>query len=127
MEKEFVPYELAVKLKQLGFDEMCFCYFTREGNLSPKTSYSISLGVFQSDLHDTLTAAPIWQQSFDWFRGKHNLHGIIYRLDGDIEAWDYSINNGQFIDEDFADEPLRNHYDEARQACLEKLIEIIQP
>jgi hypothetical protein len=24
MEKEFVPYELAVKLKALGFDEPCF-------------------------------------------------------------------------------------------------------
>jgi hypothetical protein len=23
MEKEFVPYELAVKLKELGFDEEC--------------------------------------------------------------------------------------------------------
>ena len=28
MEKEFVPYELAVKLKELGFDEECFGYYT---------------------------------------------------------------------------------------------------
>jgi len=25
--KEFVPYELAVKLKTLGFDEECFSYY----------------------------------------------------------------------------------------------------
>ena len=24
MEKEFIPYELALKLKELGFDEPCF-------------------------------------------------------------------------------------------------------
>ena len=30
MNKEFVPYELAVKLKQLGFDEPCFARFNNE-------------------------------------------------------------------------------------------------
>jgi hypothetical protein len=33
MEKEFVPYELAVKLKELGFDEPCFGYYDEGGNL----------------------------------------------------------------------------------------------
>jgi len=27
MEREFVPYMLAVKLKELGFDEPCFGYY----------------------------------------------------------------------------------------------------
>lgn len=27
MKKEFVPYELAVKLKELGFDEPCLAVF----------------------------------------------------------------------------------------------------
>jgi hypothetical protein len=28
MGKEFVPYELALKLKEIGFDEPCFGYYT---------------------------------------------------------------------------------------------------
>ena len=27
MEKEFVPYELALRMKALGFDEPCFGYY----------------------------------------------------------------------------------------------------
>jgi hypothetical protein len=35
MEKEFVPYELALRMKQLGFDEPCF------GRYYYKKSYSM--------------------------------------------------------------------------------------
>jgi len=40
MEKEFVPYELAVKLKAIGFNELCFTYYEEDGRLSdtPKES-----------------------------------------------------------------------------------------
>ena len=31
MEKEFVPYELALRMKELGFDEPCFGYYNNKG------------------------------------------------------------------------------------------------
>jgi hypothetical protein len=34
MEKEFVPYEIAVELKELGFDESCFGYYEPNKNLN---------------------------------------------------------------------------------------------
>ena len=34
MEKEFVPYELAVKLKALGFDEPCLDQYKTDAELS---------------------------------------------------------------------------------------------
>jgi hypothetical protein len=42
MKREFVPYELAVKLKELGFDEPCLAsYYTDidENNLEGKHDY----------------------------------------------------------------------------------------
>ena len=33
MEKEFVPYELAVKLKELGFDDPCSGWYTPDKSL----------------------------------------------------------------------------------------------
>jgi hypothetical protein len=42
MEKEFVPYELALKLKKLGFDEPCFGLY-EHGKLG--YSFSTSQGI----------------------------------------------------------------------------------
>ena len=33
MEKEFIPYEIALALKELGFDEPCFANYSPEFNL----------------------------------------------------------------------------------------------
>jgi hypothetical protein len=33
MEKEFIPYNLALELKDLGFDEPCFGYYEPNGDL----------------------------------------------------------------------------------------------
>ena len=33
MEKEFIPYEQALALKELGFDEPCLVYITQKINL----------------------------------------------------------------------------------------------
>ncbi len=43
MEKEFVPYELAVKLQDLGFDESCFGYY-----LCKRSDYPIELEITTS-------------------------------------------------------------------------------
>ena len=65
MNKEFVPYKLAIRMKALGFDEPCFGYFRNEdGHLFP---YSYYEGQF-----DDLTLAPLWQQAFRWIYEKYN-------------------------------------------------------
>ena len=65
MEKEFIPYEQALKLKELGFDKECLKrYYEKElvGNG----------GYFPNSIK-----APLYQQAFRWFREK-------YRLDGHV-------------------------------------------
>lgn len=96
MHKEFIPYEEALALKKLGFDEPCItAYFnynrkdnwngsgiadwdfiklnepkleTIEG--SNKTNSKLEIIDFDCNAYIT---APLYQQAFRWFREKYNL------------------------------------------------------
>ena len=107
--KEFIPYELALELKQLGFDEPCFgVYATKDGYVR-KSAY------------DENGDAPTYSQAFRWFREKHGLNSFVYHYgeDGilDIIYFAYNINDNLYAS-DF------RTYEEAELACLRKLIEI---
>ena len=71
MEKQFVPYELELKLKELGFDEECFGFYNNaDGNVWIKH-------LIPDDIKEIYTgdiSAPLWQQAFDWFMDNHKLH-----------------------------------------------------
>ena len=102
MNKEFIPYELAVKLKALGFDEECLSYyFNKQLSFGSKTSYG------------EVVEAPLFQQAFRWFREKYNLHFPIAVSDGFwfFERWRIGVYKT---------------YEEAELACLTKLIEIVE-
>lgn len=101
MQKEFVPYELAVKLKELGFDEECLMYYEEDS----KRLVHVVKG-FHYDL-----LAPLWQQAFDWLWNKTNKY--IIPIPNDDKKW---LCLGIKFDT----------YEESRLACLEKLIEIIE-
>ena len=69
MEKEFIPYEQALVLKELGFDEPCFAWFILEGDGAKST-----LVLEKCPKQDIgLCLAPLYQQAFRWFREKYNL------------------------------------------------------
>jgi hypothetical protein len=66
MNKEFVPYEEALGLKELGFDEPCFGFYS-----GPKTKH---IGLIWYEMpnsgKDTIPVgdvlAPLYQQAFRW-------------------------------------------------------------
>ena len=67
MNKEFVTYEQALALKELGFDERCFSRYYESGKLADSLSY----------LHHNYFGqvnAPLKQQAFRWFREKYKLY-----------------------------------------------------
>jgi hypothetical protein len=118
MNKEFVPYELAVKLKQLGFDEPCFARFNNDGDLliAHTEKYIIDNGVDRSEF---FTLAPLFQQAFRWFREEHGMAGLI-----DIGTQEYSF----FIFDEKTDSrkvtsSMNGTYEEAELECLTKLID----
>jgi hypothetical protein len=77
MNKEFVTYEIALALKELGFDEPCFGYYYtlngKDWKFAEKGEYyrlddEINIGGKFSLL------APLYQQAFRWLREVHGIH-----------------------------------------------------
>lgn len=120
MEKEFVPYEIALALKELGFDEPCLGLFKFD-NLSLKYPYLTNTGLSNSNL-DKYCSAPLYQQAFRWFRDKYNLMIPIYK--DDIGQYYFSIpNSDRLLD---TTNYCSESYEEAELECLKKLIEIVK-
>ena len=71
MKEQFVTYEIALVLKELGFNEECFGYFKTDKNLHE--FYGSSEQVIDCNIQ-----APLWQQVIDWLREKHNIYLTIY-------------------------------------------------
>lgn len=66
MKKQFVTYEIALKLKELGFDEECLAiYIHKEFRLANFKSQSES---------QIMVLSPLWQQVIDWFRTNKKIH-----------------------------------------------------
>jgi hypothetical protein len=120
MTKEFVPYDRALKLKQLGFDEPCFGYY-----LQNKRFISYEERKSMPKQTKDAISAPLFQQAFRWFRENYRLSVLIQDwlddYDGEIVEW--TIGEDRIIYE------ITNRtdtYEEAELACLHKLIEIVE-
>jgi hypothetical protein len=136
MKKEFVPYELALRMKQLGFDEKCIAYYQKSAVIGNDNILPISFTNMASDFNDyeysklgvPFYSAPTWQQAFRWFREKHNLRCQINYIGGLINKttwWDISVI-GHYNTDPKEWEMKYQPYEEAELACLRKLIEIVK-
>lgn len=123
MEKEFVTYEIALKLKELGFDEEV-CGIYRGSRLYPILGFERVNSIKYS-----VIAAPLWQQVIDWFRKQYDIvveinHGLtldvmptfyysIWKMNGAIEFqsdWNY----------------ITLKYEDAREQGILKTIDLFQ-
>lgn len=86
MKNLFVPYALAVKAKEHGFDEPCLQYFYEDDLRESNLKYLIS----QKEVEDVYggISAPLYQQLIDWFREKHN---ILIQINSVADSIDDSI------------------------------------
>ena len=136
MKEQFVTYEIALGLKELGFDEECFAIFFRTILNNGRTVNYIS-DDWESPFYKNRTnsesnsvdivSAPLWQQVVDWFREKHNIHIVVSG-----KLIDYSEHKtylweiyGDF--EELPGEPyegLDKDYYKARKQAILKAIEI---
>jgi hypothetical protein len=114
MKNEFIPYEQALELKKLGFDEPCIGYYGID-QFNLKTPTFNMVKPFE---HEWCLPAPLYQQAFRWFREKYGLCLVIKPIDDKKLDLGYnSLKNGLII---------RAHltYEKAELACLKKLIEL---
>jgi len=131
MNKEFIPYEQALALKELGFDEPCFGCYDEKGVFG-LTVMSIKQYYTNSKEDTWNCSAPLYQQAFRWFREKYKLQhkpwsGIINNLFYgydilNIETQDYVINNSELAGGDCD----YDTYEEAELECLRKLIQLVK-
>jgi hypothetical protein len=119
IEQEFVPYHLALELKQLGFDESCFGYYLA-------STLFISNDIVYNSTDIPVIKAPLYQQAFRFFREKYNLRCQINYIGGLVNKttwWDISVI-GHYNTDPEEWEMKYQPYEEAELACLKKLIEI---
>ena len=127
MEKEFLPYDESLALKELGFDEPCIRGWDKNGKIWYHPDSDIVL--------DNLT----FSQAFRWFRKKYGLQSYIN------PELSFSYNNPKYTvifikttknfttykdDTIWVRENIErkrfNSYEEAELELLKKLIEIVK-
>ena len=127
MNKEFVTYEQALALKELGFDEPCILLY-RGLDTQPVCQMGYEFKTEKnSDYNDETNywlTVPTFSQAFRWFREKYGLSGLI-----EIGTQEFSYQVFNYVgNRQLGTEPLKYNgtYEEAESACLDKLIEIIR-
>ena len=117
MESLFCPYELALELKKLGFNEGVLAQYRVDGYLCwGKDDCSLGSDISDEDYKNNCfpefgCRAPLWQQAFRFFREKYGLYYSIQIKDGMwfFEKWNLRVFKT---------------YEEVEIACIRKLIEI---
>jgi hypothetical protein len=118
MKKEFVSYEQALALKELGFDEKC------------AANYYEKLFYYETTFHHPATMpnspesclAPLKQQVFRWFREKYEVYPTIMTETADNSLYFRFIAEGG--PEWLSFSKIYYTYEEAEDACIDKLIEL---
>lgn len=72
MKEQFVTYEIAKRMKELGFNEPCFTVFVSSRVITFLPS-SMNYCKNNNELPIHTVSAPLWQQAIDWLREKYNV------------------------------------------------------
>ena len=139
MNKEFIPYEQSVALKELGFDEPCFRY-VYIGDTGNNCHHYIEVKPSKGEnfnVKPLCISQPTFSQAFRWFREKY---GLKHDIDDDNVGTKFYYKIRSYTDkfDNYYDiiKPMREErdwskiefysYEEAELACLIKLIEIVK-
>ena len=137
MDKEFIPYEQSLELKELGFNEPCFGFYVNGelrgvnlgleemGGVEPYYQRFGFHTLRNSDITNTtkiIVTTPTFSQSFRWFREKYGYNGVIEGSKRFGFEWCIYRNEFEYI------KPRNNtpNYEESELQCLSKLIDIVK-
>ena len=121
LEKEFVPYQIALDMESIGFDEPCLGYY-----LCRNSAFGIDDLLITTEWIDLLPydssscKTPTYSQIFRWFREKYNLIGLV----------EGGYDNGKniftyVIWDDFKDNSVDIYYETYEQTEIELLKKLI--
>jgi hypothetical protein len=130
MKKEFISYEQALALKELGFDEPCLAFYTQNAyGSTPEQKVQYWREPIGGNDDYVFILAPLYQQVFRWFREKYNLFCEI-QIDRTTEPkfcfdiFQYE-HFGNYEKIEVKEWYLYRTQEEVELECLKKLIEII--
>ena len=126
MKKEFIPYQQALELKELGFNEDCLGWYQDNTlrldiNSNQSIKFHEHLGRFKGCL-----LAPLYQQCWRWFREKYGLIGWVCPFNNGKNESNNFLSYGFAIKNIFIGKTNFENYEEAELDCLKKLIEIVK-
>ena len=129
MKKQFVPYEIALKLKELSFDEECLAYFSNDKYHDLHHSCeNVMEGDFVINNYNELKA-PLWQQVIDWIRERYKIN-IFFDCEMNLSsmeiAW-FKYRYKIYIERVWVNKGIYNGfntYEEAREQAILKAIEL---
>ena len=137
MNKEFIPYEEAIALKELGFDELCLAYYQKSSVIGDDTILPLIIRKEATNWNDNsfsklgvpFYSAPLYQQAFRWFREKHKWSSYIKSIEyighnGVKQVWEVNLKYLPTNSEHKG--MVYETYEEAELSCLIKLIEIVK-
>ena len=126
MKKEFIPYEQALALKELGFDEPCIKGYTEEYKKLISFANTHTNTSVKNTLPTKPFTAPLYQQAFRWFREKCLLEGVVEQAN-DFYWYKFSVYlYGKEGKHQISNGLEFKTYEEAELECLRKLIEIVK-
>lgn len=119
MKELFIPYEQALNLKELGFDEPCFATYNSDKKVNRNPSHNMEDLPIEgqpyywnnSKIYKSCITAPLYQQAFRWLWNKTGKY--IIPIQKDDKEW-------------LAIGIVYKTYEEAELECLKKLIEIVK-
>lgn len=136
MIKDFIPYEQALAVKELGFDEPCLAFFEINNTHQPQNlRYFLKTAVNREYIENTKILkyiygensllAPLYQQAFRWFREKYKIECYVncYWSEEDSSKRTYYANYNYGSDIFFTIKTEFSSYEEAELECLKKMIE----
>lgn len=141
MKKEFLPYEQALELKELGFrEDTSAYYFTWDDERSLRFAQDSGNEIdwneppMGMDTQTDYVSAPLYQQAFRWFRENCEVYSeILSNVCGTEETYfTFNIMTAnvpfQLMSENntFFSSDIFNTYEEAELDCIIKLIEIVK-
>ena len=134
MKEQFCTFDIALKLKELGFDEKCFGYF-KEGDITGNHELTYSVGIHNrvtQKFNSGTIAAPLWQQVVDWLLKDKKLLIVVkpFITKGQtLEFSSFVVETNRTINNWFPEHTIYkifSSYEEARKQAILKALTLIK-
>ena len=122
LQKDFVPYDFALRLKPLLFKERVLTYY--EYGIV-KMYYNVDGWDFNSSFLNCCSR-PTFSQAFRWFREELKYEVFLQKQENLLSGKTYSFLIEDDLEGIYTRSLSKSSIDEAELACLEKLLKIVE-